>query len=57
MRFTGDDREIDIVPRDGHKAEFNAWRWARLDEITDLVVDFKRPIYEAITREFAHLVR
>ena len=28
MRFTGNEREIDIAPRDGHKAEFDAWRWA-----------------------------
>ena len=28
MRFTGDDAEIDISAAGGHKAEFDAWRWA-----------------------------
>ena len=28
MRFVGDESEIDIAPRNGHKAEFDAWRWA-----------------------------
>ena len=28
MRFTGNESEIDIAPRNGHKAEFDAWRWA-----------------------------
>jgi putative (di)nucleoside polyphosphate hydrolase len=57
MRFTGEDSEIDIGPKDGHKAEFNAWRWAELDEVVDLVVPFKRPIYEVLAREFEHLIR
>ena len=35
MRFTGDDSEIDIAARDGHKAEFDAWRWARIEELPD----------------------
>ena len=32
MRFIGDEREIDIAPRGGHKAEFDAWRWAPVSE-------------------------
>ncbi|MGE5512055.1 MAG: RNA pyrophosphohydrolase [Bacteroidota bacterium] len=57
MRFLGMDAEIDIGPRNGHKAEFDAWRWASVDELVDLAVPFKRPIYEAVVHEFAHLVR
>ena len=55
MRFTGEDGEIDIRAKPGHKAEFDAWRWARLDELPGLVVPFKRPIYERVVREFAPL--
>lgn len=55
MRFLGSDDEVDIGARPGHKAEFNAWRWVRLEEITDLVVPFKRPVYEVLAREFATL--
>lgn len=57
MRFTGKDSEIDISARDGRKAEFDAWRWARMSELPDLIVPFKRPVYEALAEEFGHLVR
>jgi len=52
MRFTGDDGEIDIAPR-GHKAEFDAWRWAPVAEIPQLGAPFKRQVYEDVTRAFA----
>lgn len=57
MRFLGDDSEVEITPRDGHKAEFDAWRWASLEELPDLIVPFKRGIYETVTRDFAYLAR
>lgn len=57
MRFLGTDGEIDISARNGHKAEFDAWRWADIGELVDLAVPFKRPIYEAVVHEFAHLAR
>jgi putative (di)nucleoside polyphosphate hydrolase len=57
MRFTGKDAEIDISAKNGHKAEFDAWRWAAVEELPSLAVSFKRPIYEAITQEFGHFAR
>ena len=36
MRFTGQDAEIDIAPRGGRKAEFDAWRWADAAELPQL---------------------
>jgi len=56
MRFTGDDADIDIEERPGHKVEFDAWRWVQLDQVAELVVSFKRPVYEAVVEEFADLV-
>jgi putative (di)nucleoside polyphosphate hydrolase len=54
LRFTGDDSEIDIVnPGGGHKPEFIAWRWAEIGELADLVVPFKRPLYERVVVEFS----
>jgi putative (di)nucleoside polyphosphate hydrolase len=53
-RFTGEDSEINLAPR-GHKPEFDQWRWARVDEIHDLVVPFKRVVYEKVTAAFRHL--
>lgn len=57
MRFTGNDREIDIGPPKGGKAEFDSWRWARLQELPRLTVPFKRPLYKAVISEFGHLAR
>ncbi len=55
MRFQGRDDDIDIVPKPGQKAEFDAWRWAPADELPNLVVPFKRPVYEAVVEEFGPL--
>jgi putative (di)nucleoside polyphosphate hydrolase len=54
LRFTGDDSEIDIAhPAGGHEPEFVDWRWERLEKLPELVVPFKRQIYERVVKEFA----
>lgn len=55
LRFTGDDREIDILTPGGgaHEAEFVEWRWEPIANLPALVVPFKRPIYERVVSEFA----
>jgi len=54
LRFTGEDREIDIAhPAGGHEPEFVEWRWERLERLPDLVVPFKRQTYERVVAEFA----
>lgn len=55
MRFLGRDEDIDIAAKPGHKAEFDAWRWAPVGELADLVVPFKRATYEAVVEEFGRL--
>jgi putative (di)nucleoside polyphosphate hydrolase len=55
--FTGDESEINIAePPDGHKPEFVEWRWEPMRNLPDLVVPFKRAVYERVVKEFAHLV-
>jgi putative (di)nucleoside polyphosphate hydrolase len=58
MRFTGDDSEINVsAPGDGaFKAEFDEWRWASLDDVIELIVPFKRGVYEQVVPEFARLL-
>jgi putative (di)nucleoside polyphosphate hydrolase len=56
MRFTGHEGEIDLLAH-GHKPEFDDWRWATGGEVLDLIVDFKRPVYEAVLAEFQALVK
>jgi putative (di)nucleoside polyphosphate hydrolase len=56
LRFTGDESEIDIAqPAGGHKPEFIAWRWERMENLPGLIIPFKRPVYEAVVKSFAHL--
>jgi putative (di)nucleoside polyphosphate hydrolase len=57
MSFEGDDAEIDIEPKGRLKAEFDAWRWADIDELPQLAVSFKRPVYEAVASHFAPYAR
>ena len=54
LRFTGHDDEIDpLTPRNGQPAEFDAWRWERLDRVADLVVPFRREVYQGVAKQFA----
>ena len=52
FRFAGRDQDIDLA---GHEPEFLRWRWARPDEVLRLIVDFKRPVYQAVLEEFDDL--
>jgi putative (di)nucleoside polyphosphate hydrolase len=56
MRFKGRESEIDLAPKGGVKSEFDSWRWANLEELPDLALPFKRPVYEAVVRAFAPLL-
>jgi putative (di)nucleoside polyphosphate hydrolase len=53
MRFLGDDRDIDI--QTAHP-EFDAWRWADLDEVPAQIVAFKHSLYQDILKEFRDLI-
>jgi putative (di)nucleoside polyphosphate hydrolase len=57
FRFTGPDSEIDIAAPGGgaHKPEFEAWRWERMDRLPDLIVPFKRGVYEEVVGAFRYL--
>ena len=53
FRFLGRDDEIDL---DGHDhSEFSAWKWASIDDLSGLIVPFKRQLYMDVVAEFRHL--
>jgi len=55
-RFEGAEDEINILtPPDGHSPEFSAWRWEQADRLPELIVPFKRPVYERVVAAFSHL--
>jgi putative (di)nucleoside polyphosphate hydrolase len=56
IRFLGEDDEVDIGGDHGGGPEFDAWRWAPIDELVDLIVPFKRPVYEAVVAQFRPLI-
>jgi putative (di)nucleoside polyphosphate hydrolase len=56
LRFTGDESEIDVLaPAGGVKPEFDTWRWTRMETLPDLIIPFKRRVYEKVVRVFAPL--
>tara|TARA_B100000780_G_scaffold222129_1_gene161215 strand:+ start:124 stop:600 length:477 start_codon:yes stop_codon:yes gene_type:complete len=48
MKFLGNDEEINIKTE---HPEFCEWKWIDLEEITDLVVDFKLHVYVDIKKK------
>ena len=58
LRFTGREQDLDpLTPRNNQPAEFDAWRWERLDRVADLVVPFRREVYRTVARQFAKFAR
>ena len=55
MRFTGKDDAIDIAA-DEHQA-FSEWAWLPVSELVELIVPFKRGVYEQIVRELGPLAQ
>lgn len=49
MRFTGRDEDIRL---DAHDPEFGAWRWVDPARLPELIVPFKRAVYESVAAEF-----
>jgi putative (di)nucleoside polyphosphate hydrolase len=53
FRFEGVDGDFDIARGE---PEFEAWQWVRPDELSDLIVPFKRKIYVDVVEEFRGLI-
>lgn len=54
MRFKGSDAEINVATA---HPEFNAWRWASIDELESLAVSFKKRLYLSVLGQFADIVK
>jgi len=50
MLFLGEDKDINLATK---HPEFNQWRWAEFREVIELIVPFKRELYEQVATEFA----
>lgn len=54
LRFLGEDGDIDIATE---HPEFRVWRWADPAELPELIVPFKRALYEQVLEVFAPYLR
>ncbi len=50
MRFEGSDADVNLEAHD--PAEFCKWKWVEPDTLPELIIPFKKPVYEAVLREF-----
>ena len=53
-RFLGTDADINLEAHD--PPEFNEWKWVAPDHLPDLIVPFKREVYETLVAEFRDLI-
>ena len=53
MKFTGKDKEININTKN---PEFLDWKWIDLDQITEVVVDFKLHVYKKLKEKVKKII-
>ena len=53
MRFTGEEQEINIKTKN---PEFLDWKWIELDQITEVVVDFKLHVYKELKGKIKKII-
>ena len=53
MKFTGEEEEINIKTKN---PEFLDWKWIDLDQITEVVVDFKLHVYKELKNKVRKIV-
>ena len=53
MRFTGEEKEINIKTKN---PEFLNWKWIDVDQITEVVVNFKLHVYKEIKEKVKKII-
>ena len=53
MKFIGDDKEININTKN---PEFLDWKWIDIDEITEVVVNFKLHVYKELKEKIKKII-
>ena len=54
VRFTGSDADIDLNAHE--HPEFCAWKWVDPDLVPELIVPFKRDVYETVVAAFRNRI-
>ncbi len=55
FRFNGDDNQINLQAHG--EQEFSDWKWHPLSDVTNLIIPFKRHVYDTITVKFEHFAQ
>lgn len=53
FEFTGAACDIDLSAHE--EVEFSSYKWGRLDEAAELVIPWKKAVYEEVAVQFAHI--
>jgi putative (di)nucleoside polyphosphate hydrolase len=53
MKFIGHEKEINIKTKN---PEFLDWKWIDLDQITEVVVDFKLHVYKELKEKVKKII-
>ena len=53
MRYLGEDEDINVKTKN---PEFLEWKWVDIDEITEIVVDFKLNIYKELKEKVKRII-
>ena len=53
MRFNGEDNEINIKTKN---PEFLDWKWIEIDQLTEVVVDFKLHVYKEVKEKVKKII-
>jgi putative (di)nucleoside polyphosphate hydrolase len=53
-RFLGQDADVNLEAHD--PPEFHAWRWIAPEQLPELIIPFKRAVYEEVLAEFRGLI-
>lgn len=53
IKFLGPDSEINLKQK---CPEFNEWKWVGIDELSKLIVPFKKKLYLSVIKEFQSFI-
>lgn len=53
FKFTGNEEEINLLGDGSEKPEFKEWSWRLPEQVVELAVDFKKPVYEQVLKVFS----
>ena len=53
MKYLGNDKEINLKT---NNPEFLEWKWVNIDEITEIVVDFKLHVYRELKDKVKNII-